>query len=634
MFSAIFAQKTPPPILFGEVSMGDLQMKVYEKDTTASAIILCDYGTYNKYPSHSDDYTRHLRIKIFNKSGFIHVPQKIAYFSPKNSRYVQSVDDFKAATYNFENGIIKTYPFDKKEIFLEKNDNGNNNFSFALPQVKEGSVVEISYTLKSDFAGLPTWNFQYEIPVIWSEIRVTHPRDSNYDVTLQSLIPLTINENEQQKNSLLINYRFAMAHIPALKKEPFITTIEDYRSKLEFEIAATYYGGQLTRNYTLTWTGLNNTLLNSRYFGLQIDEFDKALYIAQSINKETNDTLSRAKKAYDYIQSIMQWNEYESINVRERLNDSFEKHKGGCAEINLMLIKLLTDIGIMANPVVLSTRDNGKLSELISQEKYNYVVAQFNYQGKDILLDATEKEIPFGILPFRCLNERGRLIDKKEGRWVNISPQFGRREVTLVDMTLNKNQRLEGVISISLNGYSAIDIRSLFNAKGKKDFTLEYKKTVGDIEIDSLVTRNLDSLDKSFEIEIKSSIKDAYTELGDLIYFNPMLSMGEDKNPFQSSDRQFPVNLGIAQEAIYFAKIRIPDNYVVESIPKFQTISLPNDGGKFTYGVQTDGNMIKINSKITLKKTLYPQGEYLPLREFYNKVITKQSEQIVLKKKT
>jgi hypothetical protein len=38
-----FAQKEP--IKFGSAPLEDLQMKVYPKDSSASAVVLCDYGT-------------------------------------------------------------------------------------------------------------------------------------------------------------------------------------------------------------------------------------------------------------------------------------------------------------------------------------------------------------------------------------------------------------------------------------------------------------------------------------------------------------------------------------------------------------------------------------------------------------
>jgi hypothetical protein len=59
-----FSQK--PPIKFGKVDKSDLEMQYYELDSSASAVILCDYGRFN---GNTLEFTRLLRIKILKKEG-------------------------------------------------------------------------------------------------------------------------------------------------------------------------------------------------------------------------------------------------------------------------------------------------------------------------------------------------------------------------------------------------------------------------------------------------------------------------------------------------------------------------------------------------------------------------------------
>jgi hypothetical protein len=53
-------------ISFGDVSLEELQMTTYEKDSSAGAVILSDIGKLN---GNDARFTRHIRIKILNKSG-------------------------------------------------------------------------------------------------------------------------------------------------------------------------------------------------------------------------------------------------------------------------------------------------------------------------------------------------------------------------------------------------------------------------------------------------------------------------------------------------------------------------------------------------------------------------------------
>ena len=65
-----------------------------------------------------------------------------------------------------------------------------------------------------------------------------------------------------------------------------------------------------------------------------------------------------------------------------------------------------------------------------------------------------------------------------------------------------------------------------------------------------------------------------------------------------------------------------------------KVIMLPEGAGKFVYNVQVVGNVISITSMLSINRSLFSQDEYPHLREFFNQVVAKQAEQIVLKKKT
>lgn len=78
----------------------------------------------------------------------------------------------------------------------------------------------------------------------------------------------------------------------------------------------------------------------------------------------------------------------------------------------------------------------------------------------------------------------------------------------------------------------------------------------------------------------------------------------------------------------------IPDGYVVDELPKSVVVKLNSDGdGQFEYRISEAGGTISMRSRIQFKRAFYQHDEYELLREFFNLVVKKQSEQIVLKKK-
>jgi Domain of Unknown Function with PDB structure (DUF3857) len=639
----IFAQK-PAPIEFGKISMEDLKMKSYAKDTSAEAIILCDYGeNFYSFANSNPEiiHRRHVRIKILKKSGFSRATVKIGYYSA-NDNSNERVNNIKAVTYNLEAENQVNHVLDEASIF---EDRANKNYyykTFTLPQVREGSVIEYSYDIESgQWYTLRTWDFQKSIPVVWSELRAVIPQYFDFNITLQSTIPLFVNENEQGEENFMrgsirdkyLRYRFVMKDISSLKEEPYLTTIENFRSKLSFELAATYFPDQAKRDYSQTWEALNQTLLTHDNFGKQIKKFDQSDDIAKLLKTQYKDTLSIAKAAFKYIQSTMKWNEEEWTFTSANLNKVYEKRTGNSAEINLMLIRLLRDCGIEANPVILSTRDNGKVSDLVLLDRFNYTIAHIVLANKDVLLDATNSYTTFGMLPIRCMNERGRLITRKNSRWIAIKPSPMHRTITMKTMVINPDQSIKGTSRTSFAAHSAVDFRTSVIAKGKDSYLSDYKKNRPNQTIESIQIINLDTLEDLAELETKTTLNEAYTIAGNRIYFSPMLGEGEEKNPFKALERKYPVDFGVPQEETYIATFSIPEGYIVEDMPKPDNISLPNDGGKFTFLCMDENGFLKITSKITLKRAIYSEEEYHSLREFYNRIVGKHAEQVVFKKK-
>jgi hypothetical protein len=123
------------------------------------------------------------------------------------------------------------------------------------------------------------------------------------------------------------------------------------------------------------------------------------------------------------------------------------------------------------------------------------------------------------------------------------------------------------------------------------------------------------------------------TQVQILFTLTPSLSGREDENPFKSETREYPVDFGNQFERIYIARITIPEGYVVEELPPSKLFNLPENAARFMYNVVQHGNIINVSSSLFINRSLYAQNIYPNLREFFNLMIAKQAEQVVLKKK-
>jgi hypothetical protein len=650
---------------FGKVEMADLDMQSYAKDTSAEAVVLGDYGqSYFRYGQDGFEivHERHVRIKILKKSGYDYATAKIPFYRPGGSRE-EKVINLQGYTYNKEGGKIVKEKLTKEAVFEEKKTANWYLKNFTLPNVKEGSVVEYSYTINSDFLfNLREWEFQNTIPVAWSEYRVTIPEYFKYRLLSSGYEPFHIYEHGrkaisfsirvegytqrtssygssgrvassyEQVDAQAVTYRWATKDVPALRSEPYITTMQDYISKIEFELSSIKYPNQLEKPYTSDWAAVNELLLKDDNFGLQLNRTGFAKEVVAAAKEKAGTPAEQIAIIYEYVRKSMKWNGSSSIYAQST-KKAYENHTGNAAEINLMLVAMLQEAGLNANPLILSTREHGRVLESYTLlSKFNYVIAHVNLDGKDVLLDATEPLLGPNVLPTRCLNGQGRLISKQEGRWVQLQSPERMSLMTSMRMQLDKEGQLKGDVDMSSSGYGALQVRKVILTDGQEKYAENLRKTKSSWQIGKLDIKNVDKLNEAVGVSCQVAIAEGASMAGNMIYLKPLLTEAETENPFKNDTRKFPVDFATPIERTFVASYTIPEGYVVEEIPKGIIIDLPEGGGRFSFMTAKNGNTIQITSRISIRKSLYLPDEYHHLKEFYHQIVSKHAEQIVLKK--
>ncbi|GHA75353.1 DUF3857 domain-containing protein [Pontibacter akesuensis] len=638
--SSAFAQDAK----FGKVSEAELKMSVYDKDTSAAAVILSDYGftRFDYIGELKVVFERHIRIKIFKKSAYDWADVVVPFYMDGSSK--EKVTAIRGFTFNLEGGKIVKDKLEGKSIFEEKNSENSYAKKFTMPNVKEGSVLDITYTVNSDFVyNLRDWEFQTSIPTIWSEYRAQIPEYFDYKFQMQGYQGLYKSENKRetvagtatvstpdmQNNA----YVWVMKDVPALKEEKYITTVRDYQSKIEFELQRVHFPGQPSRVMTGDWNNVTKDLLESSYFGVQLNRsgfFKEELAVVQAKHK---DPQAQMAAIFDVVKKRMTWNGESRLYTNTTIRKAWDERKGNSADINLLLTSMLLEAGLDAAPVILSTRNHGRINTSMSamKSKFNYVVAMVRIGEKEYLLDATDPLVTPGMLPARCLNGSGRLIKKADQRWVSLQPSDKAINLFNAELTINEKGEIVGTGHESSGGYSALNLRRTILEEGEEKYKERLTKEVGDFKMSKATISNLDQLNGALDINYDINISGSGRS-SNIIYLNPMLGRGEDENPFKLKERLYPVDFAMPLDQTYICRITIPEGYQVDETPKSVAVNLPESAGRFVYMVQQQGNSIQVMSKISINKPVFYAPEYAYLKEFFDQIIAKQAEQIVLKK--
>ncbi|MFN3840540.1 MAG: DUF3857 domain-containing protein [Cyclobacteriaceae bacterium] len=633
-FSA-FSQKSP--IKYGEIPMEDMTMTTYPQDSSAVAVILADYG--NAYVTislvtASLIFERHVRIKILKKEGLRWADAAIPVFHVGASE--ERVSSLKASTYNLEGGKIVETKMSKEGTFKEKFNRNINLMKFTLPGVREGSVLEYSYTINSEFlTNFPNWQFQYNIPVRWSEYWASIPDFFVMEKYMQGYVPATVYEVKDKPKSNYSDktYHWVIQHVPAFIDEPFMTSENDYVSKINFALAYINFPGQPSHEVMGSWEKLNQQLLDSDHFGRTITGSGFLKKKAEELIAGETDPMKKIEKIYNYIKETLEWNGVNDF-LADNLKEVFDSKKGTTGDINLALASMLEKVGIEVDMLLVSTRDHGFIRQQYPMTKqFNYVVCVARVDGRPVLLDATERYLPAGVIPERCLNGVGLMISKRFHGWLPLQTKTKDKTFVQANLALNPSGNLNGSVSYAHDGYAGSNMRKQYFSQGESDYI---KSTIGrktSWQISNSTFDNLNDITKAGKEMHEVAINDHATTAGTQIYLNPFVTEQLQKNPFTLEARTYPVDYGSLKEKIYMAKITLPDGYEIDELPQSKVLAFPGNAAKYTYSISQVGNAISILSNFQINRNIFLQDEYPVLREFYNQVVAKQAEQIVLKKK-
>ncbi len=622
------------PMKWGKIDKKLLEMNSFPQDTNAAAIILCDYGEAYFITLEKIEFKVHTRIKILKEAGYDFGTVTIPYYAKKRT---QVVKDIKGQTYTLsDNGKVVKHKLDKKSIFTEKVSENTKQIKFTLPRLEPGAVIEYQYKIISrNPAYLPSWTFQVSEPTLHSEYRVWIPDYFDYVYIFEGsenpVVNETLNEMRFQVDGTL--KRWVLKDVPALRKEPYITTLNDYRSRIRFQLSKVMFPGQYMKQYLGTWESLAEELLDSREFGKKCKESGLLSKKALAKIKAYKSQKKKIGVTYNFVRKTMKWNGDKSIFASDDLQNILKKRSGNSADLNFILISILRELGFDAKPVILSTRANGRpVRHYPLASQFNYVITYVKVGNTEYFLDPTDPYRPFTLLPYRALNGFGWLVDKTEPRWVEIPANGSHKKRITVTGKLSAEGVLQGQIVATEFDYSALDSREFIQENDQDEFINEYfTSEIFGAEVDSFHIDDIKIAHKPLRTKIHFSSSEAVQQAGEMIYLTPVLLEKVDENPFKLPHRSFPVDFAYLYDINYTLVLELPEGFVVSEKPTNIRFVLPKRGGSYQRLVQVDGNKLSVMSKLKINKTIFQPDEYKGLREFYDRIVSAQAEQVVIR---
>jgi len=632
--SLSFSQNANDSFHFGNISKRELEMTECDFDKNAEALVLfdveeikCSIYTF----AANAEIIRHVRIKILKDKGMEEANIKILYFSYKK---VETVKNIVAQTYNLDrSGNLIISKLEKKNIYDKEVSKNISQKIFTFPEVKKGSVLEYSYTIASTLdLGLRNWEFQTTIPVKFSRISITTPYNLNLSMVPVCTMPVSKEKLEIHGDNV---NKFMMANIPAIREEPFMSSEKDYVQRLEINVLSIFAGYRFI-TLTNTWASLVGELERSEDFGEQLTKPIPRTDTLRQLMDKADSSYQKMADIFIYVRNHMDWNGNAGIWAQNGVLTAWENKKGNSGDINLILINLLRTAGIHANPILVSSHENGMINQLTpGYEQFDNVMAYVKINQHIYVLDASDKYATPNIVPWDVMFTYGILIEK-EGlngwRWCSLwNENQIFNHVVVMNADIDQEGVMKGTSTIYSLGYSRSRRIGVLKS-GKEKYIEKYCATTNpEIKVDSVIFKN-ESID-TLPLEQHIYFIQNLSSTGDYRFFKTNPFTGYETNPFTSDTRFSDIFFGANQKFTLVVNINLPEGYGLESLPKNTTLIMHDTSIIFRRIFQAGDDKFSMRTTIEFKKPFYKVNDYDIFREFFKRFFDLLNEQVVIRKK-
>ena len=536
---------------------------------------------------------------------------------------VSEIVDVRAKIINQD--TIISYGFDEMKKMINSDDSDENYNNYKLPNLDEGDIVEIMYTVKKDFNFNGNKIIEESYPILLSKfILIENNFKSNIKIynSNNSFVSDIIFDGKKSKQIIFNNLN--------------ATANEQYSTPIANKIKISY---QCYEN--------RDDVSQIEYWGNLVQNVSE-LFFPKAVNEKAKEILREIKHGYVKIP----WNELKIANaIDEYIKNNFVISDEDDPKLNdieyILNNKISNDFSIIQVYSSLFKEADIEYEVAISCNRY---FLKFDPELFDpnqlreflIFLPNQEKYISPNRVEYRVSEAPEDLLGNY-GIFIDKDLDYYFSEITLFDQDFSQiKKNIEVNISRNLNktkinesrlfsGYWAITNRNYIylSENEKTDFLVDFF-TVNGLDNKKVSNYNIKNFDISHNtyntpLEITSTIStsDLIEEKEGLTYLKIGKVIGLQSNLFDEKERINPIEINFPNSYDYNIKVNIPRGYKIVDFSELnkskEYISVDgNSTAKFLSKATVRGNVLNINIKEYYKELRYSKKRYQEFREVIN----------------
>jgi len=505
---------------------------------------------------------------------------------------------------------------------------------FEMPEVQQGSILEYKYRIERRYIEeLPDFHFAQRVPTREAVLNFKNTEFVRYNA-IEENVDFDVEYSEQFVDTssvpLVFTYqrpepvyiqKWKAEDIPAVEDASYISSIDDIRAKIRFQISEFGIPRQPLEN---SWEFVKAQILRNNNPYDYVEAFSYLKEIGEQIAAEKNDAVSVQDSVFQFVNENVQFNGQTAVFAQRGLAHVLNGEPANQAEINMTLLAILRGAGIDAKPFYLSGREFGRINkEFPSLYQFNSMLVISELDGEVYFMDASFPHSLPNLISVEAYNVEGMLITEDNYEWVDISPDLSVFSLDIsLDARLSSDGDLSGTISAVTGGYASQQIRRDFSLGTPPDEIIW--ETFFDVYPDAVLEENQIEIDEEnrdrVHVSAQFEIPNYAVTFAEGVEFRPMVVGYLFSNPFEADDRNVPITLDAPELISINYKIDLPDGYSFETSGETNSTSLR--GAMLFEEYLADGNTIEYSFDIEISRKEFSAEEYTRLRRIYERWVT------------
>ena len=353
----------------------------------------------------------------------------------------------------------------------------------------------------------------------------------------------------------------------------------------------------------------------------------------KTLERDTAD-LATLRQTFDWVVQNLAWHrtlapvpfEVPKLLFRERLANS--------AERNLYFASLAKHLGFSVDLLLVRAQQRGyAVEQLPSLYQFDSVLPRVRLDGKTYVFDLATVHPAFATVP------AGRYAPRVLPVGDDSDPVFEALEVAPLPSTVLlrahwEDEALHVAQTANYGGQSAHRRRhQLLNdrtATRTDYFDRFLRPHFPEAVVDSVSYRDLKASTGTFRETLTFVAETGVEQIGDRLLVQPVLLDRYDENPFPASTRQLPLLFDEPLRRKYIFSFTVPEGYRVVSLPVSGLYVGP--AHELEYRTSEKNGAVTVVVRFERSESQFHPDHYSDLQKFYNQVVEKHGELIVLER--